>query len=209
MTATEIKETIYRLDGPLRSAIGETDQLLRSVRLMPDSTVLDVGAGTGYLSLPLARVLGEGGCVYALDTCSELLQVLETKASQRGLDGRIQASRGSAIHLEYPSATFDFVFSSYLLHELAGEAPAALREMHRVLKPLGEIVLADYRLTADQDRCRQIEEWYQAQADGGGAGELHLRFRLQDLESMLLAAGFHNIRLATWMDFHMHAVATK
>jgi SAM-dependent methyltransferase len=209
MTATEIKETIYRLDGPLRSAIGETEQLLRRVRLMPDSTVLDVGAGTGYLSLPLARVLDEGGCVYALDTCGELLQVLETKASQRGLDGRIRTSQGSALRLEYPSASFDFVFSSYLLHELAEQAPAALREMHRVLKPLGEIVLADYRLTADQDRCRQIEEWYQAQADGAGPGELHLRFRLQDIESMLLAAGFHNIRLSTWMEFHMHAVATR
>jgi SAM-dependent methyltransferase len=209
MTIAEIRETIYRLDGPLRSVTGETEQLLRKVRLFPDSTVLDVGAGTGYLSLPLARVLSDGGCVYAVDRCGELLQVLEEKASQSGLGSRIRVCEGAALQLQFPSGSFDFVFSSYLLHELADEAPEALREMHRVLKPLGEVVIADYRLTADRDRCRQIEKWYQAQADGGGEDELHLRFRLEDVESMLLAAGFRNIRLATWMDFHMHVAATK
>lgn len=209
MTSAAIKETIYRLDGPLRTATGEADELLRKVRVCPGNSILDVGAGTGYLSLPLARAVGDGGCVYSLDASGELLQVLQAKASRCGLSERIQTFEGSALHLDYPSELFDFVFSSYLLHELADEAPLALREMRRVLKPLGELVIADYRLTADLDRCREIENWYRAQADGGGPEETHLRFRLEDMEKMLLKTGFRNIRLCTWMDFHMHAAATK
>jgi SAM-dependent methyltransferase len=208
-TAAELKETIYRLDGPLRWALGEANELLRRVDVRPGHVVLDLGAGTGYVTLPLARAVGDEGVVHCLDQYGELLEVLEGKVRRSGLAHRLRPQQGSATDLPYPDESFDFVFSTYLLHELAEDAPAALSEVHRVLKPLGQVVLADYRRIADPERRREIEGWYAAQADGGGDGEVHLRFELGEVERMLLAAGFREIELASWLDFHMHAVARK
>jgi len=209
MSATaHISETIYRLDGPLRWAVGEANELIRKTRLHPGVTVLDVGAGTGYLSIPLARVVGESGSVHSFDASPELLSVLGEKAARQGYARRITLRQGPAERLSYPDGFFDFVFSSYTLHELEDPMPA-LREMHRVLKPLGEVAISDYRRIEDEGRRSEIEGWYARQADQHGDRESHLRFSLQAMESMLACAGFRDIQLSTWLDFHMHAVATK
>ena len=207
--AAAIQETIYRLDGPLRQVLGEPEALLQQAPVRPGSQVLDVGAGTGYLSLTLARAVGRQGRVHCVDACPELLHVLQGKAHRQGLSERLSLHAGSALRLDFPDEHFDAIFSSYLLHELAEQAPAALREMYRVLRPLGQVVLADFRRVEDSQRCREIEAWYGAQADGGGEREVHLRFSLADMERMLLEAGFRQPRLSTWMDFHMHIIATK
>lgn len=204
-----IRETIYRLDGPLRQVLGEPETLVRHAPVHPGCRLLDLGAGTGYLSLTLARAAGPQGLVHCVDACPELLQVLEAKAAREGLSARLRLHAGSALRLDFPDDHFDAVYSSYLLHELGEEAPAALREVYRVLRPLGRVALADFRRLEDHERAREIEAWYGAQADGGGEREVHLRFSLADMERMLLDAGFRRPSLSTWLDFHMHAIAAK
>lgn len=209
MIATaQVSETIYRLDGPLRWAVGEANELMRKTRVHVGATVLDVGAGTGYLSIPLARVVGESGRVHSLDASPDLLLALKEKTLRHGYERRIVLTHGSALRLNYPDGLFDFVFSSYTLHELEDPLPA-LREMRRVLKPLGQVAISDYRRIDDEKRRDEIESWYSRQADQHGATESHLRFSLEAMEGMLLSAGFTDIQLSTWLDFHMHAVATK
>lgn len=209
LNEAEIRETIYRLDGPLRWALGENDALLAKVPVARGQHVLDVGAGTGYLSLPLAAAVDPNGSVRCVDLCEPLLDVLRQKAIKAGLSERIEYLLEPADHLSLPDDGIDAVFSSYLLHELADKAQAALKEMYRVLKPGGTVVLADYRRIEDVERRAEIEAWYGAQRDGGGTDEVHLRFSLADLERMLLEAGFRSIELAIWHEFHFHARAIK
>jgi ubiquinone/menaquinone biosynthesis C-methylase UbiE len=204
-----IRETIYRLDGPLRWALGENHELADLAGLRPGGRALDVGAGTGYLTLTLAKRVGRDGLVAAVDSAPELLAVLAAKAEKANLSPPIRCVRGSALALQFPDDEFDAVCSSYLLHELCEGAPHALAEMHRVLRPGGRLVLADYRRIEDIPRRREIEAWYAAQKDAVGPDEVHLRFALGDIERMLVGTGFEQIEVATWKEFHLHARARK
>lgn len=209
LTSEHLSETVYRLDGPLRWALGENLDLVRRGCVQPGWRVLDVGAGTGYLTLPLGRAVGPTGEVHCLDFAPQLLDVLARKADEESIKARLVPVVAPAQCTGLPDNYFDAVFCSYTLHEIADAAPAALREMWRVLKPNQRLVLADYRRVEDQKRWRRIEHWYGAQDDGAGDDEIHLRFSLADIERMLEDAGFHYIELATWADFHVHATAIK
>nr|VFK25662.1 MAG: Ubiquinone/menaquinone biosynthesis C-methylase UbiE [Candidatus Kentron sp. MB]VFK29647.1 MAG: Ubiquinone/menaquinone biosynthesis C-methylase UbiE [Candidatus Kentron sp. MB]VFK74853.1 MAG: Ubiquinone/menaquinone biosynthesis C-methylase UbiE [Candidatus Kentron sp. MB] len=204
-----VRETVYRLDGPLRWAIGENTALVRKGDVDIGETVLDVGAGTGYLSLPLAKAVGDTGHVICLDTSPELLGVLRTKARRHSLENRLCFEISNSKQIPFAENYFDAVFSSYTLHECGPQADVLLGEMCRVLKPHRKLVLADYRAIEDENRRKQIEAWYQAHGDNACDDELHLRFSLAELERMLHEVGFSSIELCTWADFHMHAVAIK
>ena len=207
--ANALAETIYRLDGPLRWGLSEPYELIQLLRLPANAHILDVGAGTGYLTLPLASAVTSGGMVTALDASSELLKVLRSKVARRQLSGRIRTQQGTATELPFADASFDVVSCAYLLHELGEDVKPALAEMGRVLKPLGQLIIADYRRIPDRRRQKEIERWYQAQPDGGGANERHLRFSLSDVERLLHKAGFEVVKLSTWANFHMHIFARK
>lgn len=203
-----LNETICRLDGPLRWALNENRDLVCKAEVQEGWNVLDVGAGTGYLSLTLAEAVGASGSVYCLDRSSQLLELIQQKAKKRGLKN-IQLFNGNADRLDFPDHHFDAVLSSYLLHELASLASQMIKECYRVLKPLHKLVIADFRRIEDAERLQEIEKWYAAQRDGAGEGEQHLRFSLQDLERMFVAAGFRSLEISTWLDFHMHGIAIK
>ncbi|GAA2566618.1 class I SAM-dependent methyltransferase [Streptomyces lienomycini] len=205
----EVDETVYRLDGPLRWALGEVQDLLRAAGAGPGQRVLDVGAGTGYATVPAARAVGAEGGVHCVDGSAPLLEVLEKRVGREGLDGRVTTQVGPLVPLPVPDRGYDLVVCTYVLHELAEQAPAAVAEMYRALRPGGRLVVADYRKTSDADRNREIEAWYARQPDGAGPDERHLRFTLADLEEMLRAAGFQQTHLSTWHDFHTHAIATR
>ncbi len=205
-----LRKWVHRLDGPLRWATRENIELVRKGHVEDGWCVLDVGAGTGYVSLPLAKAVGPDGRVTAFDASPELLGVLAEKARGRGLARVVQTVPGDATRLPFPDRSFDAVFSAYLLHELDAHAPAALAEMHRVTKPLGRVVLADFRKLEDPRRCAEIDAWFRAQKAGETEdSDSNLRFTLHDLEHMARAAGFASVDLSTWLEFHMHVVAWK
>jgi arsenite methyltransferase len=209
LTTAEIAETVYRLDGPLRWALAEVDGLLRDAGVRAGMSVVDLGAGTGYAAIPAATAVGPDGCVYCVDNTPQLLDVLDRRAAQVGLTSRLRRVEACAVDIPLPDGCADMAVSTYVLHELADLAPAALAELYRVLRPTGTVAIADYRKTADPQRNCEIEAWYARQHDAGGADERHLRFTLDNVEVMLASAGFRHIHLSTWNDFHVHAIAIK
>src|SRR6266496_739457 len=72
------------LASPLRRLLQDPDQILAPY-IRPGMTVLEPGPGMGFFTLPIARMIGEEGCVYALDVQSRMLDGLQRRAKKAGL----------------------------------------------------------------------------------------------------------------------------
>lgn len=117
-------------------------RLVNEAALSPGLRVLDVGCGTGTLTLALKRACPATE-VTGVDIDPDALAVAEGKARAEALV--VTFLRGSATDLPVPAESFDRVCSSLLLHHLAADQRLkALREMGRVLKPGGSLLIADW-----------------------------------------------------------------
>lgn len=117
-------------------------RLVAEAALAPGLRVLDVGSGTGTLTLALKRACPEAD-VTGLDIDPDALRIAGEKVRTANLI--VSLSHGSATELAFPNESFDRVCTSLLLHHLtAVQKAAALRETARVLKPGGRFLLADW-----------------------------------------------------------------
>lgn len=108
----------------------------------PGQSVLVVACGTGRGMIELAQAVGPKGRVDALDLSEAMLDQARLKSEQYGLNDRVYFKQGNARELPYPDETFDIVYNAYMLDliPLEGFEPI-LKEMQRVLKPGGKLVL--------------------------------------------------------------------
>jgi len=104
----------------------------------PYKRVLDLGCGAGHASFAAAAVVPE---VTAYDLSAEMLAVVEGAARERGLTN-IRTQQGAAESLPFGDASFCAVVSRMSAHHWR-DLPAALREIRRVLRPGGKVVLID------------------------------------------------------------------
>src|ERR1039458_9895939 len=75
----------HRLDDPERLLWLPPAAVLGALAVRPGETIADVGAGTGYFSLPLAKAVGPEGKVYAVDAQAEMLSLLRQKLDAAGI----------------------------------------------------------------------------------------------------------------------------
>jgi ubiquinone/menaquinone biosynthesis C-methylase UbiE len=107
----------------------------------PGERVLEVGPGTGYYSLEVARWISPGGTLDVLDIQQEMLDLTVRRARERGIPN-VVPQKGDAQRLPYPDATFDAAYLNFVLGEVP-DGDAALRELRRVLKPGGRLVVGE------------------------------------------------------------------
>lgn len=122
------------------------DALLKDSRLRPDSTVLDVAAGSGEPGLTVAGLVPDGAVVLT-DISAGMLRVAEEKAAARGLHN-VQFVVCDAAALPFDDATFDAVFCRFGFMFFP-EMAAALREMVRTAKPGARISAAVWGRAAE------------------------------------------------------------
>jgi ubiquinone/menaquinone biosynthesis C-methylase UbiE len=106
--------------------------------LSPGMAVLEVGCGTGAIAREVAAKVLPGGRVIGVDVSADQVKAARLRAAQDGI-GNIEFREGQAQALDFPSGSFDLVYSRFLLEHVA-EPLKALREMARTLKPGGTIV---------------------------------------------------------------------
>jgi len=105
--------------------------------------VLDVGCGTGSLSILTRIAVGESGEAAGIDIAADMISTARRKAQRAGLD--IDFRIASVDNLPYPDSCFDVVTSTMMFHHLPVEIKEkGLREIHRVLKVDGRFFLCDF-----------------------------------------------------------------
>ena len=107
----------------------------------PGDRVLEVGPGTGYYSLPVARLIGPGGTLDVLDVQQEMLDHTARRSREEGLSN-VVPTLGDAGALPYPDGSFDAAYLNFVLGEVPDQ-DGALRELRRVLKPGGSLVVGE------------------------------------------------------------------
>ena len=119
-----------------------TRERLRSVlRPQPGERLLEIGVGTGYYSLDLAGWVAPDGKLELFDLQQEFLDHVMRAAGERGLTNLVP-TRGDATQLPFEDASIDAAVLTAVLGEIPDSA-AALREVRRVLKPDGRLVVGE------------------------------------------------------------------
>lgn len=115
-------------------------KIIRQANIQPHMKVLDLGCGTGTLTLMLKQAHPEAD-VTGLDGDPQVLHIAREKS--RG--GNIQWDEGLASSLPYPDSVFDRVVTSLVIHHLTtDDKRRAFKEAYRVLKPKGELYVLDF-----------------------------------------------------------------
>lgn len=175
------------LTSPLRRILawkmGEPEErLLALLDLGGSERVLDAGCGSGFHSLLVAERVPDG-CVVAVDVSSEMLARLRTLAAGRGLSDRIDVQLADGLALPLPDGSVDRALSAAVWHHLADPQGAA-RELARVLRPGGRVVVSDLAIVASQKAIAGL--------DGHDRG-----FGPADMVRILETAGFAEVQVET------------
>jgi ubiquinone/menaquinone biosynthesis C-methylase UbiE len=128
------------LSSPLRRLAQHPQRILRGL-VGEGDTVIDLGCGPGYFSLDLARMVGEGGTVIAVDLQQAMLEKLRRRAERAGLASRIRLHRCAADALDL-NVEADFALAFYMLHEVP-QPQAFLGQVSGILKPGGKLLLVE------------------------------------------------------------------
>jgi ubiquinone/menaquinone biosynthesis C-methylase UbiE len=115
-------------------------RLLEILDPRPGERVLEIGPGTGYYTFDVAGRL-DGGSLEAFDIQQEMLDHVMREAERRGVQN-VRATRGDAQALPFAESTLDGAYLTTVLGEIPDQ-DAALREIARVLKPGGRLVVGE------------------------------------------------------------------
>jgi ubiquinone/menaquinone biosynthesis C-methylase UbiE len=117
------------------------DRLRQVLAPQPGERVLEIGPGTGYYTLDMAEWVGGEGRVEIFDLQQEFLDHVTARAAERGF-GNVVPTQGDATALSYEDASVDAVVLTAVLGEILAPG-AALREIRRVLKPGGRLIVGE------------------------------------------------------------------
>jgi ubiquinone/menaquinone biosynthesis C-methylase UbiE len=131
------------LNRPEREKEENPEGALDALGIRPGMVVADVGAGTGYMSLRLAKRVGPTGKVYANDLQPEMLRRLRENAAKAGL-ANIETVQGEEADPKLPAGRMDLVLLVDVYHEFS-KPREMIDKIREAMKPDGRLVLLEYR----------------------------------------------------------------
>lgn len=143
------------LASSLRRLVQNPESILRNL-VHQGETVVDLGCGPGFFTLPLARLVGGKGRVVAVDLQEEMLERMLRRAERKGLAPRIRPHLCTADSIGYDGPA-DFALAFYMVHE-APDVARFMAETHGMLKEGGRLLLVEPQFHVTAARYRKTVE---------------------------------------------------
>jgi ubiquinone/menaquinone biosynthesis C-methylase UbiE len=150
MDENPMEQMIPTYDAYMRRVTLGREQALRETtvklaRIQPGDCVLEVGCGTGTLTLAAKRQAGPSGKVFGIDVLPGMVEYSQRKAAQANADVTFQV--GSIDEIPFPENQFDVVMCSFMIFHMGDETRRkGLGEIYRVLRPTGRLLVLDLAL---------------------------------------------------------------
>lgn len=124
----------------------EAGKLFQVLALKPWFTVLDMGCGPGTYSIAMAKIIGDGGRVHAVDLWSEGIERLKERVERLGLKNAWPMIADVSRTLPLPGESMDLILMATVLHDLreAAVRDGALAEARRLLKRHGAFAIVEF-----------------------------------------------------------------
>ena len=122
----------YRFFGPMR--------ILQGADIQPGQTVLEIGCGTGFFTLPAARLLGDRGTLVAMDMLSMSVEAVTKKVQTANLRN-VLVVQGDALNTQLDAESLDAILLFGVIPAPMLPVERLLSEMHRILKPSGTMAV--------------------------------------------------------------------
>jgi ubiquinone/menaquinone biosynthesis C-methylase UbiE len=168
------------LERPQRQEEERPDLLLAALKLQPGDVAADIGAGTGYFTWRMARIVGNTGKVYANDIQPEMLELLSRNMLEHHTTN-FQTVLGTLTDAHLPARSLDLVLMVDVYHEF-DHPYEMMQSICRALKTGGRVVWVEYRAEDPQVPIKPLHKMSEAQVRKEAAA-LPLRW-VQTIESL-------------------------
>ena len=132
----------YAYEGFNRDKWQKPEEVIRALRIQPGQVVADLGSGSGYFTFRLARAVGPGGKVYAVDVDEGMNQYITAQTRERGL-ANIDVILAKPDDPLLPPSGVHMIFSTNTYHFLENRA-AYFDSASKYLRPGGRVVIIDF-----------------------------------------------------------------
>jgi ubiquinone/menaquinone biosynthesis C-methylase UbiE len=128
------------------------ETILKEAGVREGMVMADLGSGPGFFTIPMARMAGEKGLVYAVDSSQIMLNGLKENVAKSEVDPNIIKTVNSDVcHTGIPKESVDLVLFANVLHEVE-DKKAFFQEVRRIVKPTAIIVDVDWKKIQTMDR---------------------------------------------------------
>ena len=131
-------------DEQSRDKVGEAERVMNLLSVKPGLTVADIGAGSGYYTVRLAKRVGPEGHVYAEDVVPEYLERLAQRVRSEGLTGTVTLVRGDPHDPQLPAGSVDIALLVHMYHEVQ-QPYGLLWNLRPALRTGAQVAVVDAR----------------------------------------------------------------
>jgi ubiquinone/menaquinone biosynthesis C-methylase UbiE len=130
----------FTFDNVFRKLLHDPYKILQPY-IKEGDTVLDVGPGIGYFTIPMAKLVGDSGRVIAADIQEKMLSAIKKRAKQQDVEGRIilQLSTSDSLNVK---AKVNFILAFWMVHEVPDKS-LFLAQLRSLLKDDGKFLMVE------------------------------------------------------------------